>query len=106
MISFLIITFVFVTSFLILITTISFLRAKDIFTMTHVAMIFSCYILPLTLIAIEMKNFSSTSILKIITLSLVNIVIVNIVCHLILRRAMINKIYPDAENKNKTNSNS
>lgn len=99
MISFIILTFVFLTSFLILITTIAFLRAKDIFTMTHVAMIFNCYILPITLIAIEIKNFSTISILKIITLSLINIVIVNIVCHLILRRAMINKIYPDAENK-------
>ncbi len=99
MISFLIITFVFLVSFLILITTIAFLRAKDVFTMTHVVMIFNCYILPLTLIAIEIKNFSNTSILKIITLTLINIVIVNIVCHLILRRAMINKIYPDAENK-------
>jgi len=100
MISFLIIVFIFLTSFLILITTIAFLRARDIFTMTHVVMIFNCYILPLTLIAIEIKNFSSTSILKIITLTLINIVIVNIVCHLILRRAMINKIYPDAETKN------
>jgi multisubunit Na+/H+ antiporter MnhG subunit len=99
MISFLIIAFIFLTSFLILITTIAFLRARDIFTMTHVVMIFNCYILPLTLIAIEIKNFSSTSILKIITLTLINIVIVNIVCHLILRRAMINKIYPDAETK-------
>ncbi len=99
MISFLIIAFVFLTSFLILVTTIAFLRAKDIFTMTHVVMIFNCYILPLTLIAIEIKHFSSTSLLKIITLTLINIVIVNIVCHLILRRAMINKIYPDAENK-------
>jgi len=100
MINFLIIAFVFFTSFLILIATIAFLRAKDIFTMTHVAMILNCYILPLTLIAIEIKNFSTISILKIISLSLINIVIVNIVCHLILRRAMINKIYPDAENKN------
>ncbi len=99
MISFLIITFVFLVSFLILITTVAFLRAKDVFTMTHVVMIFNSYILPLTLIAIEIKNFSNTSILKIITLTLINIVIVNIVCHLILRRAMINKIYPDAENK-------
>jgi len=98
MISFLIIAFIFLTSFLILITTIAFLRARDIFTMTHVVMIFNCYILPLTLIAIEIKNFSSTSILKIITLTLINIVIVNIVCHLILRRAMINKIYPDIGN--------
>jgi len=98
MISFLIIAFIFLTSFLILITTIAFLRARDIFTMTHVVMIFNCYILPLTLIAIEIKNFSSTSILKIITLTLINIVIVNIVCHLILRRAMINKIHPDVGN--------
>lgn len=99
MISFLIIAFIFLTSFLILTTTIAFLRARDIFTMTHVVMIFNCYILPLTLIAIEIKNFSTTSILKIITLTLINIVIVNIVCHLIVRRAMINKIYPDAETK-------
>ncbi len=99
MMSFIILTFIFLTSFLILITTIAFLRAKDVFTMTHVAMIFNCYILPITLIAIEIKNFSNTSILKILTLTLINIVIVNIVCHLILRRSMINKIYPDAESK-------
>jgi multisubunit Na+/H+ antiporter MnhG subunit len=71
----------------------------DIFNNSDLQSISNSYILPLTLIAIEIKNFSSTSILKIITLTLVNIVIVNIVCHLILRRAMINKIYPDAENK-------
>ena len=99
MISFIILTFIFITSFLILVTTIAFLRAKDVFTMTHIVMIFNCYILPITLIAIELKNFSNTSFLKIITLTLINIVIVNIVCHLILRRAMINKISPDAENK-------
>ena len=99
MISFIILIFIFITSFLILVTTIAFLRAKDVFTMTHIVMIFNCYILPITLIAIELKNFSNTSFLKIITLTLINIVIVNIVCHLILRRAMINKISPDAENK-------
>lgn len=60
-------------------------------------MIFNCYLVPLILLAIEVRNFSVMSILKIVTIGILNIVISNIICHLVLKRAMINKIYPDAE---------
>lgn len=97
MIDLAIITLICLSSFLILITTVAFLRANDIYTMGHVAMIFNCYVVPLVLLAIEIEKFSLNSILKIITIGILNIVIANILCYLVLRRALINKINPDAE---------
>jgi len=84
-------------SFLLITSSLAFLRSNDIFTMGHIVMIFNCYIVPIILFAFEVKNFSLMSILKILIIGILNIVIANILCHLVLRRAMINKIYPDAE---------
>ena len=77
----------------------AFLKAKDVFTMTHVVMIANCYIIPLLLIGVEIERFSWISFSKIITLIVLNLVVANLLCHTILRRAMINKITPDAEIK-------
>jgi multisubunit Na+/H+ antiporter MnhG subunit len=86
-------------SLLLLASAIAFLKAKDVFTMTHVVMIVNCYIIPLLLIGIEIEKFSWLSFAKIMALILLNLVVVNLLCHAILRRAMLNKILPDAEIK-------
>ncbi len=87
------------SALLLLASAIAFLKAKDVFTMTHVVMIANCYIIPLLLIGIEIERFSLISFAKVIALILLNLVVVNLICHAILRRAMLNKIMPDAEMK-------
>lgn len=82
---------------LLLISTIAFLKAKDVFIMTHIVMITNSYIIPLLLIGVEIDRFSWLSFAKIIALIVLNLVVVNLLCHATLRRAMINKISPDAE---------
>ncbi|NBX52356.1 MAG: hypothetical protein EBT63_01720 [Proteobacteria bacterium] len=102
MIELAIIILICLSSLLIIIATCALLRSNDIYTMAHIIMIFNCYLVPLILLAIEVRNFSAMSILKIITIGVLNILISNIICHLVLKRAMINKIYPDAEIINKS----
>lgn len=84
------------SSFL-LIATIAFLKAKDVFVMTHIVMIANCYVIPSLLIAIELTKFSWLSFVKIMVIIILNLVVNNLLCYAILRRAMINKIIPDAE---------
>lgn len=60
-------------------------------------MIYGCYVVPITLIAIEIEKFSWISFAKILALILLNLVIVNLVCNVAVRRAIINKIVPDAK---------
>ena len=91
---------IFLWSFLLIASSIALLRSNDIFTMGHIIMIFNCYAVPIILLIFEIKNFTMMSIIKIVVISILNIVIANILCHLVLRRAMINKIYPDAETIN------
>lgn len=86
-----------IASLLLVISTIAFLKAKDVFMMTHVVMIANCYIIPLLLIGIGIEKFSLISSAKIIALILLNLVVVNLLCHVIVRRAIINKITPDAQ---------
>ncbi len=81
-------------------SAISFLKAKDVFTMTHVVMVANCYIIPMMLVGVGIDRFSIISSAKIITLVLLNLVVANLLCHIILRRAIINKIEPDAKNVN------
>lgn len=85
------------TSLLLVAAALAFLKAKDVFTMTHVVMIGNCYVLPLLLLAVEIDRFSWISLTKIIVLIVLNLVVANLLCHTILRRAMINKIAPDAK---------
>jgi len=94
---FLLIGFIGLASFLNLVATIAFLRARDIFTMTHITMIFNSYVIPICLIAIELQGFANLSLLKILAISAVNIIIANILCYLIIQRATLNNIQPDAE---------
>ena len=88
-----------ISSLLLIASALAFLKARDVFTMTHIVMISNCYIIPLLLIGVEIERFSPLSFAKIIALVVLNLVVVNLLCHAILRRAMINKIAPDAEFK-------
>jgi multisubunit Na+/H+ antiporter MnhG subunit len=88
-------------AFLLLVATLAFLKAKDVFVMAHIVMIVNFYIIPLLLIGVTIERFSALSFAKIIILILFNLVVCILLCHAILRRAIINKITPDAEVKNK-----
>lgn len=93
-------TIVIISSLLLIAAALSFLKAKDVFTMTHVVMIANCYVIPLLLLGVEIDRFSFVSLAKIITLIVLNLVVANLLCHIILRRAIINKIEPDAKRIN------
>jgi multisubunit Na+/H+ antiporter MnhG subunit len=84
---------------LLLMCAIVYLKAKDVFTQAHIVMIANFYAVPLLLIGIEIERFSVISLIKIMALIILNLVVVNLLCHLIVRRAMINKIKPEAEFK-------
>jgi multisubunit Na+/H+ antiporter MnhG subunit len=88
-----------IASFLLIVSAIAFFKAKNVFIMSHVVMASNCYIVPFFLITIGLEKFSWISFVKIIVVILLNLVIVNLICHATLRRAMINKIAPDAEIK-------
>ncbi len=77
----------------------AFVKAKEIYVMTHMAIITSIYAIPLLLINICLQKFSLESLIKILFLILINIISVILICHLIVRRAYINNIIPDAEEK-------
>ncbi len=84
-------------SLLLIVSAIAFFKAKNVFIMSHVVMASNCYILPFFLIAVGLEKFSWISFVKIIVVILLNLLIVNLICHTTLRRAMINKIAPDAD---------
>ena len=86
-----------ISSTLLLLSALAFLKARDVFTMTHVVMVANCYIIPLLLLAVEIEKFSLLSFSKILGLIILNLVVANLLCHTILRRAVINKISPDAD---------
>lgn len=76
---------------------IAFLKAKDIYTMTQITLVTHCFVTPLVLLAIESQKFSWLTLAKIMLIIFLNLIIANLVCHIICRRAIINKILPDAE---------
>jgi len=86
-------------SIILVVSAIAFMKAKDVFMMTHITMIANCYIIPLLLIGVEIERFSWLSFAKIIALIVLNLVVANLLCHAIVRRAVINKITPDAEER-------
>ena len=87
-----------VAASLLLLSAIAFLKAKDVFVMSHIVMIANCYIVPLLLIGIELGKFSWLSFVKILALILLNILIANLLNYAIIKHAMENKIAPDAKN--------
>ncbi len=82
---------------LLIISSLAFKKARDVFTMSHIVMIANCYFIPLILLAIGMDKFSWVSFAKIIALIFVNLVIVNLLCHAIVKRALLNNIDPQAK---------
>lgn len=78
--------------FMFIASAIAFARARDVFTMTHIVMIANCYIIPLLLLGIAIEKFSWLSFAKIIVLIMLNLVVVNLLCHAIVRRSTINKV--------------
>jgi multisubunit Na+/H+ antiporter MnhG subunit len=89
----------FFGSMMLLMCAIAYLKAKDVFTLSHIVMIANFYAIPLLLIGVEIDRFSIVSLIKILTLIVMNLVVVNLLCHLIARRAMINKVVTDIEIK-------
>ncbi len=75
------------SSLLSLFAAIAFFRTKEVFTMINVIMISNCYIVPLVLIAANMENFSWQSFMKIFFLVLINLIITNLLCNLILKKS-------------------
>ncbi len=88
-----------IASLLLMISALAFLKARDLYSMTHVIMISNCYILPLLLIGLGVEKFSLISSAKILALILLNIIITNLLCYIILRKAVADKIRPEAEVK-------
>lgn len=76
---------------------ICFLRAKDAYILIHIIKIANFYAVPLILFGIEINYFSITSLIKILAIIIMNILIANLLCHLIARRVMINKAVKDVE---------
>ncbi len=84
---------------LLVFAAIAFYRAKDIFVMLHIVTISNFYIIPLILLAIELEKFSWVSLVKTLAIIILNIVITSLLGYLIARRAIVNKILPDADFK-------
>lgn len=84
---------------LLALAAIAFYRAKDVFTMLHIVTISNFYIIPLILLAVELEKFSWVSLTKTLAIITLNIVITSLLGYLIARRAIVNKIMPDADFK-------
>ncbi len=83
-------------SFVVMIFNVGLIRAKDVFTANHLVMIFNLYIFPILIFVIEFENLNIAIALKVMAITIINIVICNIICYLIVRRALNNNIIPDA----------
>ena len=80
---------------LLLIASLAFLRAKDVFMMLQVLKVTNFYIIPLILISGEIEKFSLISLAKIIAIIIINLISTLLIAHLIARKAVTNKIIPD-----------
>jgi multisubunit Na+/H+ antiporter MnhG subunit len=85
---------------LLSLSAIAFFRAKDVFVMLHIIKISNFYIIPLILLAVDLSRFSWISLVKTLVIIALNIVITNLLCYIIARRAIVNNIAPDADFKN------
>ena len=86
-------------SILLLLAAVAFFRAKDVFVMLQIIMISNFYIIPLILLAVELEKFSWISLTKTLVIIVLNIIITNLLGYIIARRAIVNKILPDADFK-------
>lgn len=86
-------------AFLLFASGIAFLRSRDVFVMVHIIKTVNFYIIPLLLIAFALENFSAVSFAKIIIIILLNLITTILLCHAIAKRAIEDKITPDADSK-------
>lgn len=93
-----------IASLLLTVSALAFLKSRDLYSMTHVIIISNCYIIPLLLIGLGVEKFSLISSAKILALILLNIIITNLLCYTILRKAFADKVKPQAEVKWKFNT--
>jgi multisubunit Na+/H+ antiporter MnhG subunit len=80
-----------------LLAAIAFFRAKDVFVMLHILTISNFYVIPLILLAVEFERFSWISFAKTMVIILLNIIIATLLNYIIAKRAIANKILPDAD---------
>jgi len=85
------------TAFLLVITALAFLRAKDVFAMILVIKIANFYIISLLLILFAIDKFSLLTFVKILIIVILNLITTILLCHMIARRAIADKIEPDAD---------
>jgi multisubunit Na+/H+ antiporter MnhG subunit len=95
--SYLAMILIILSSSLLIIAAVAFLKAKDVFMMVQIVKISNLYITPLLLIAIWLDNFSWISLAKIVALILLNIIATNLICYSIARKATADKITPDSK---------
>jgi multisubunit Na+/H+ antiporter MnhG subunit len=88
-----------IASLLLMVSALAFLKSRDLYSMTHVIIISNCYIIPLLLIGLGVEKFSLISSAKILALILLNIIITNLLCYTILRKAFADNVKPQAEVK-------
>jgi multisubunit Na+/H+ antiporter MnhG subunit len=80
---------------LLLLSGVAIFRTKDVFTMTHVTMIFGIYVLPMVLLTIAIEKFSLVVLLKILLLIFFNWLATHLICYLATKEALKNNILPD-----------
>lgn len=81
----------------LIISAVALLRSKDLFTMIQIIKIANFYVFPLILIAIGLDKFSISSVFKIAAIIILNLVISHLLCYSIARKAMSEKVTPDAK---------
>ncbi len=91
----------FIAACLLVISSIAFLKAKDLFVMNKVILVYNFYIIPLILLTVELEKFSWISFAKTLVIIILNIIITNLLIYLITRRAIENKLLPDADFRDK-----
>ncbi len=84
-------------AFLLAASALAFIRAKDVFAMISVIKITNFYIVPLLLILFAIDKFSLLTFVKILIIAILNLITTILLCHAIARRAIADKIEPDAD---------
>ncbi len=81
----------------LVISAVALLRSKDLFAMLQVIKIANFYVFPMVLIAIGLDKFAISSLLKITAIIILNLVISHLLCYSLARKAMYDKVTPDAK---------
>ncbi len=84
---------------LFLLASIAIYRAKDVFVMLQIISMSNFYVIPLILIAALLEKFSVAACAKILVIVILNIIVTNLLSYIIAKRAIINRVMPDADFK-------